>query len=110
MGGGFWGGGGEQGGAPGWLPDYPAFSFVFAPYPPDPLPRRGRGGLLLYFAGGSAPGTPALNRLRHLQNLPLWYPAGRASPPGGGLNPGGTCYPCPGGEDHLKRRRRVSDG
>ena len=21
-----------------------------------------------------------------------------------GMNPGGTCYPCPGGEDHLKRR------
>ena len=26
---------------------------------------------------------------------------------GGELNPGGTCYPCPGGEDHLKRRRRL---
>ena len=24
-----------------------------------------------------------------------------------GLAPGGTGYPCPGGEDHLKRRRRV---
>ena len=24
-----------------------------------------------------------------------------------GLNPGGTGYPCPGGEDHLKRRRRL---
>ena len=46
-----------------------------APYPPDPLPRRGRGRLKVYFAGGSAPGTPALNRLRHLQNLPYKYPA-----------------------------------
>ena len=26
---------------------------------------------------------------------------------GGGLPPRGTCYPCPGGEDHLKRRRRL---
>ena len=42
----------------------------FAPYPPNPLPRRGRGRILLYFAGGFAPGTPALNRLRHLLSLP----------------------------------------
>ena len=26
---------------------------------------------------------------------------------GGGLPPCGTGYPCPGGEDHLKRRRRL---
>ena len=44
--------------------------FDFAPYPPSPLPRRGRGRLKVYFAGGFAPGTPALNRLRHLQTLP----------------------------------------
>ena len=25
----------------------------------------------------------------------------------GGVPPRGTCYPCPGGEDHLKRRRRL---
>ena len=30
-----------------------------------------------------------------------------AAIPGGGLNPSGTCSPCPGGEDHLKRRRRL---
>ena len=35
-----------------------ALSFASAPYPPDPLPRRGRGRFLVYFAGGSAPGTP----------------------------------------------------
>ena len=46
-----------------------------APYPPDPLPRRGRGSPKVYFAGGFAPGTPAFNRLRHLQNLPSRYPA-----------------------------------
>ena len=49
--------------------------FDFAPYPPSPLPRRGRGRLKVYFAGGGAPGTPALNRLRHLQLLPYRYPA-----------------------------------
>ena len=41
-------------------------------YPPDPLPLRGRGSPKVYFAGGEAPGTPALNRLRHLQTVPLW--------------------------------------
>ena len=51
------------------LPTLPLV-FDFAPYPPSPLPRRGRGRLKVYFAGGFAPGTPALNRLRHLQTLP----------------------------------------
>ena len=61
-------------------PAYSAFSFCFSPYPPSPrsqsaLPRRGRGRLKVYFAGGFAPGTPALNRLRHLQTLPYRHPA-----------------------------------
>ena len=48
----------------------PCLQFIFLPpIPPLPLPRRGRGRLKVYFAGGGAPGTPALNRLRHLQNL-----------------------------------------
>ena len=45
-----------------------------SPIPPTPFPA-GRGDFLVYFAGGSAPGTPALNRLRHLQSLPYKYPA-----------------------------------
>ena len=54
--------------------------FLPAPYPPDPrsqsaLPRWGRGSPKVYFAGGFAPGTPALNRLRHLQFLPCGHPA-----------------------------------
>ena len=55
----------------------PTLSLVYfsAPFPPSPLPRRGRGRLKVYFAGGFAPGTPAFNRLRHLQNLPSRYPA-----------------------------------
>ena len=92
----------------------PPLASLSAPYPPDPLPRRGRGCPKVDFAGGFAPGTPALNRLRHLQSLPLLYPAGAcpaghppdsaAAVPGGEMNPSSTCYPCPGGEDHLKRR------
>ena len=46
-----------------------------APYPPSPLPRWGRGCPKVYFAGGFAPGTPALDRLRHLQSLPSGHPA-----------------------------------
>ena len=67
---------------------------LFAPYPPNPLPRRGRGRILLYFAGGFAPGTPALNRLRHLQSLPLWYPAGGLPP--AALAIPATVVPCGG--------------
>ena len=79
---------GGRGGLPGWLPAglaaavpsgggvpslspaAPAFGLLSCPHPPDPLPLRGRGRLKVYFAGGFAPGTPALNRLRHLQTLP----------------------------------------
>ena len=53
-----------------WSPACPAFSFISCPHPPAPLPLRGRGRLKVYFAGGFAPGTPALNRLRHLQLPP----------------------------------------
>ena len=67
------------GGVPSLLPAYPDFSLLYRPYPPSPrsqsaLPRRGRGRLKVYFAGGFAPGTPAFNRLQHLQNLPSRYP------------------------------------
>ena len=48
--------------------------FFLPPYPPTPLPRWGRGRILLYFAGGSAPGTPALNRLQHLPPFPYRCP------------------------------------
>ena len=56
-------------------PAYLAFSLLFCPHPPDPLPG-GKGEPKVYFAGGFAPGTPALNRLRHVQPLPFRYPAG----------------------------------
>ena len=54
----------------------PCLYLLFCPLSPDPLPQRGRGCPKVYFAGGFAPGTPAFNRLRHLQNLPSRYPAG----------------------------------
>ena len=70
----------QRGGLPAWSPACPSFSFVFAPYPPTPLPRRGRGSFFVYFAGGFAPGTPALNRLRHLQPLLIRFQAGGVPP------------------------------
>ena len=54
----------------------PLVVFV-APIPPTPFPT-GRGRLKVYFAGATAPGTPALNRLRHSQLLPHRHPYGVA--------------------------------
>ena len=52
-----------------WLPACPAFSFIFCPHPPSPLPLRGRGRDYSFLMQGAAP---------------------LASP---GLNPGGTYSP-----------------
>ena len=67
------------GGVPSLPPANPTFSFVSCPYPPCPPSRREGGRFLVYFVGGFAPGTPALDRLRHLQNLPSGCPAQRGS-------------------------------
>ena len=61
------------------LPTLP-FILLLPPIPPTRARRAlfpgGEGGdFLVYFAGGFAPGTPALNRLRLLQSLPSRYPA-----------------------------------
>ena len=64
------------GGVPSLPPAYPAFTFFSAPYPPDPLPRRGRGRPRLFHARGFAPCIPGAEPRRHLQNLPNRYPAG----------------------------------
>ena len=61
--------------------------FDFAPIPPTPFPSGEGGAPKVYFAGGFAPGTPALNRLRHLQTLPEQVY-------GGGLTFFVACLPC----------------
>ena len=68
------------------LPTLPLVCFI-APYPPSPLPRWGRGSPKDYFAGGFAPDTPTLNRLRHLQTVPNRYPEAE---PGRHRNRGGV--------------------
>ena len=93
------------------LPTLPLACFP-APYPPARARRAlfpgGEGGDQGYFMQGAPPlASPALNRLRHLQTfsnmnpaegLPGWSPADLAAAvPSGGLNPSGTCSPCPGG-------------
>ena len=66
------------GGLPSLSPATPAFSLLCCPHPPTRARRAlfpaGRGRLKVYFAGGFAPGTPALNRLRHVQSLSCWCP------------------------------------
>ena len=89
---------------------------LFLPPSPAPLPS-GKGETQSFLMQGASPlASPGLNprgTYRTCQAgarsgaLPLagrgWvafrYPAGAW-----GLAPCGTCYPCPGGEDHLKRR------
>ena len=46
------------GGLPFLSPANPAFSLLFCPHPPDPLPLRGRGSPRLFHARGSAPCIP----------------------------------------------------
>ena len=46
-----------------------------APIPPRPPSRREGGDYRFILPGAAAPGTPALNRLRHLQFPPYRYPA-----------------------------------
>ena len=62
----------RRGGLPSLPPAYPAFTFFPAPFPPSPLPRRGRGGPRLFHARGFAPCIPATEPARHWFALPLW--------------------------------------
>ncbi len=46
------------GGLPSLSPASPAFSFLFCPHPPDPLPLRGRGRLKVFLCKGLRPLHP----------------------------------------------------
>ena len=85
-----------MGGLRFWSPAAPAISFLCCPYPPTPFPGGEGGDSKIILPGATAPGTPAFDRLRHLQTLPCRYPgteslAAQAEPekqaPGGGLPP-----------------------
>ena len=60
-------------------PAYTAFSFFSAPIPPPPSQREG-GDHKLVLPGATAPGTPALNRLRRLQPQRNRHSGGRRIP------------------------------
>ena len=47
-----------------------------APIPPAPFPSGEGGDSKIILPGATAPGTPALNRLRHLQTLSKRHPVG----------------------------------
>ena len=80
-----------QGGLPALSPAYAAFSLLFCPYPPSPLPLRGRGGTSGYFyARGFAPCIPTPEPARHRFALPLWKTQW-------GLAPRGTGSTCQSG-------------
>ena len=51
----------------------PLVVFV-APIPPTPFPSGEGGDSKIILPGATAPGTPALNRLRHVQSLSCWCP------------------------------------
>ena len=51
-----------DGGSPCLSPANPAFSLLFCPHPPNPLPLRGRGRPRLFHARGFAPCIPGAGR------------------------------------------------
>ena len=62
---------------PSLSPAYPAFHFAFAPYPPDPLPRWGRGRLFSLFRRGLRPRHPCIKPFAALTELAKQVPGGR---------------------------------
>ena len=60
-------------------PAYTAFSFCCCPHPPAPFPT-GRGDHKLVLPGATAPGTPALDRLRRLQSQRNRHSGGKRVP------------------------------
>ena len=68
-------------GVRGWLALFvaclPCLSFCFCPLSPQPPSPAGKGENQSFLMQGASPlASPALDRLRHLQSLPLWCPQG----------------------------------
>ena len=89
-----------EGGLPCWSLAAPAFSLPSCPHPPDPLPPRGRGRSKVYFAGGSAPGTPGIKPPAALTDLAKQVPGVGLYPLRGGA---GVAFRYPAGAWQLRR-------
>ena len=73
---------------PALPPTYPAFGLLFCPLSPQPPSPAGKGEIFLFsYARGFAPCIPGIKP-------PAAFTVPAAVVPGGGLAPGGTCYPC----------------
>ena len=110
----------EGGACPLCRPPTLPLAFDFAPIPPTPFPS-GEGGDQGYFMQGASPlASPGLNPggagsagVSGAHGGHRGLVAGSPCRPcprrggRGGCSPCGTWFPCPGGEDHLKRRRRL---
>ena len=77
------------------------------PIPPTPFPGGEGGDSKIILPGATAPGTPALNRLRHLQSLSCWCP--EASLAGNHFLPFGqrTAGSAPGCRGRSPRRNKL---
>ena len=69
----------RRGGLPSLSPAYPAFSLLFRPHPPDPLPG-GKGETISLFCRGLRPRHPGIRPLTALTATAAMVPSGGLAP------------------------------
>ena len=85
----------------------PCLSFCFCPLSPRPPSPAGKGENQSFLMQGASPlASPALDRLRHLQSLPLWCPQGE----GGVIEPRRHLFSLPRGRGPSQTPKFLSPG